>query len=109
MFDTLLIALGLKNDLYIKKAKDEQAKASYPGCPLGLMDCFSFCNCNRPKKKKTSWVKARADFLRKVAVCQHKNTHSFQPDMFPEITMGRVCLDCKAVQLNGQGAWDRRN
>lgn len=49
-----------REDVWMARARLDQQKATYPGCRLGLMACYSqTCGCagDRPTEE---WVRARA-------------------------------------------------
>jgi hypothetical protein len=96
-------------DPFVTQALEDQKKSDYPGCPEGLMECRAFCDCYSTGIPSAAWVNRRAEFLRRVATCEHKRTRPFRPSMFPEFVSGEQCLDCKGVLKTGADKWEMEN
>jgi hypothetical protein len=81
---------------YVKQAKEDQKKADYPGCMLGLMQCRSqSCGCNG-SQSCGGFVKERAKALQQQAECKHPEFWDYPQFIYDDKTIVRIerCKTC---------------
>ncbi len=99
----------IPQDEFYRQAHSQQARADYPGCPLGLMQCRSLCECLRAGTPSLQWVSSRAAQLRGQAECGHQYTTPWSSEIFPEFVSGQQCVNCRAVRRTGENEWEAQN